>query len=76
MTGIHGLRDLPERHPPAAERDLWGQDLRNVILSNGYRILFQVRADTVWVFRVRHQRQKYLKTAGPGSAFRPDLVDR
>lgn len=74
MEGIHRLDEFAERHPHAPERAIWGRDVRNVILSNGYRILCQVREDTAWVLRVRHQRQKQLKAAGPGSAYQPELV--
>jgi hypothetical protein len=76
MEGIHRLDQFANRHPYAPECAAWGRDVRNVLLSNGYRILYQVREDTAWVLRVRHQRQKQLKAAGPGSAFRPDLVVR
>lgn len=73
---IEGLRDFPERHPPAPERDAWRRDIRHVLLDSGYRVLFQVRDDTVWVMRVRHQRQRHLGNPGPGSAYRPDLISR
>lgn len=76
MEGIHRLNQFANRHPYAPERAAWGRDVRNVLLSNGYRILYLVREDTAWVLRVRHQRQKQLKAAGPGSAFRPELVIR
>lgn len=72
--GISGLSDFAERHPPAPERERWGREVRNVLLRSGYRILYEVREDTVWVLRVRHQRQRQLKAAGPGSAYRPELV--
>lgn len=76
MEGIHGLDRFANRHPFAPERAIWGRDVRNVLLKNGYRILYQVREDTAWVLRVRHQRQQQLGAAGPGSAFRPELVVR
>jgi len=76
MEGIHRLNPFANRHPYAPERAIWGRDVRNVLLSNGYRILYHVREDTAWVLRVRHQRQKQLKAAGPGSAYRPELVVR
>ncbi len=74
--GITRLSDFAERHPYAPERDAWGRDVRNVLLRNGCRILYQVRENTAWVLRVRHQRQMQLKAAGPGSAYRPGLVVR
>ncbi|MGQ0562839.1 MAG: type II toxin-antitoxin system RelE/ParE family toxin [Gemmatimonadota bacterium] len=73
---IEGLREFPERHPYAPERPAWRRDVRNVLLDTGYRVLFQVRGDEVWVMRVRHQRQRQLKAAGPGSAFNPELLVR
>jgi plasmid stabilization system protein ParE len=76
MEGIHRLDQFAKRHPYAPEPDIWGRDVRNIILSNGYRILYQMREDTAWVLRVRHQRQNQLKAAGPGSAYRPELVIR
>lgn len=73
-AGIKGLRRFARRHPSAPEREEWGREARNVLLPNGYRILYEMRGDTVWVMRVRHQSRKQLRAAGPGSAFRPDLV--
>lgn len=76
MQGIHRLEQFAKRHPYAPERAIWGRDVRNVLLRNGYRILYQVREDAAWVLRVRHQRRQQLKAAGPGSAYRPELVVR
>jgi plasmid stabilization system protein ParE len=64
---INGLHDFPERHPYAPEREAWRRDVRNVLLDTGYRILFQVHEDTVWVMRVRHQRQRQLGGLDPTS---------
>lgn len=60
---IRGLSDLAERHPFAPERERWGRDVRNVLLHNGYRILYEIRGATAWVLRVRHQRRRQLKAA-------------
>lgn len=68
---VAGLQNFPERHPYAPERYAWRREVRNVLLDSGYRILFQVYSGTIWVMRVRHQRQKQLKTPGPGSALPP-----
>lgn len=73
--GIAGLRDFAARHPYAPEREAWERDIRNVVLRNGYRILYEVRGTTAWVLRVRHQRQVQLKAAGPGSAYPPETDD-
>jgi plasmid stabilization system protein ParE len=73
---LEGLADFPERHPYAPERRVWRRDVRNVLLATGYRMLFQVHDDVVWVMRVRHQRQRQLGSSGPGSAYRPGLFDR
>lgn len=72
--GIAGLNDFPERHPYAPEREAWGRDVRNVLLDTGYRVIFHVHGEEVWVMRVRHQRRKQLGSAGPGSRYRPELV--
>lgn len=58
--GISGLLHFAERHPYAPEREAWGRDVRNVLLSSGYRVLYRVQDDTVWVLHVRHQRQQQL----------------
>ncbi len=42
MEGIHRLDQFAKRHPYAPERAAWGRDVRNVILSNGYRVLYDV----------------------------------
>lgn len=73
QDALEGLSDFPERHPFAPERRVWRREVRNVLLATGYRILFQVHGDTVWVMRVRHQRQRQLGSSGPGSAYRPDV---
>jgi plasmid stabilization system protein ParE len=71
---LEGLQQMPERHPYAPEREAWRRDVRNVLLDSGYRVLFQVHEKTVWVMRIRHQRQRQLEAAGPGSAHRPDRI--
>lgn len=67
-----GLGRLPERHPYAPERGEWPGDVRNVLLNSGYRILFEVHGDTVWVMRVRHQRQLRIEGPAPGTHVPPD----
>ncbi len=69
---IERLADFPERHPYAPERAAWGRDVRNALLKSGYRVLFEVYGDVVWVMRVRHQRQDQLRTLGPGSEYPPE----
>lgn len=71
---IEHLDSFPERHPYAPERAAWNRDVRNVLLESGYRILFQIYGGTVWVMRIRHQRQKQLRAAGPNTAYRPELI--
>lgn len=65
---IIGLHDFPERHVFAPEREAWGRDVRNVLLGTGYRVIFQVHDEAVWVLRVRHQRQQQLGVAGSEGA--------
>lgn len=48
---IERLADFPERHPYAPERAAWGRDVRNALLKSGYRVLFEVYGDVVWVMR-------------------------
>ena len=68
---ILGLYDFPERHAYAPEREAWGRDVRNVLLGTGYRVLFQVDDEAVWVLRVRHQRQQQFGAPAPPAPRRP-----
>ncbi len=71
ITAVHSLKELPARCPIAAEsRDL-DREIRQLIYGrgrHGYRILYEVRGETVVVLRVRHTARDYLD---PG-AFEPD----
>lgn len=69
---IEGLSDFAERHPPAPER--WRREVRHVLLACGYRVLYEVRGKSVWVLRIRHQRQRRLKGPGAGTSFNPELL--
>jgi plasmid stabilization system protein ParE len=70
---IEKLHDFPERHGYAPERKAWHRDVRQALLQSGYRLLYEVHGQDVWVMRLRHQRQQNLGSAGPGTGYRPEL---
>ena len=59
MDAVRTLPDNPERWPLAAESE-WHPGIREMIFGkkrNVYRILFEIRGDTIYVVRVRHVAQ-------------------
>jgi toxin ParE1/3/4 len=50
---VMSLEDYPRRCPVARESDLWGLEVR-VLLVGAYRVLYTVRRSVVYVIRVRH----------------------
>jgi plasmid stabilization system protein ParE len=67
LQAIRSLDSNPERCGLAPENDWFeGSELRQLLHGKRrgvYRILFEVRGDTVYILRVRHSAQEVL---GPG----------
>jgi plasmid stabilization system protein ParE len=62
LAAISTLEDNPERCPEAPEAE-WHEGLRQLLQGKrrqGYRILFEIRGQTVVVLRVRHSAQDFL----------------
>lgn len=61
---IRSLENNPERWGLAPESEWYSGELRQLLHGNrrgAYRILFEVRGDTVYVLRVRHSAQALLE---------------
>ena len=58
---LESLRDLPERHPFAAENPQFKYDLREKLVGlgdqRGYRALFTIREQTVYVLAIHRAAQ-------------------
>jgi plasmid stabilization system protein ParE len=62
MDAVRMLADNPEQWALAPESD-WYPGVRHLIFGNkrrAYRILFEIRDDTVYILRVRHGAQNLL----------------
>jgi plasmid stabilization system protein ParE len=64
LEAIHSLKDGPERCSLAPENDWYeGGELRQLLHGKRqgvYRILFEVRGNTVFILRIRHSAQDLL----------------
>jgi plasmid stabilization system protein ParE len=64
VEAIHSLENNPERCGLAPENEWYeGGGLRQLLhgkRQNVYRILFEIRGDTVYILRVRHSAQALL----------------
>ena len=61
---IRSLEINPERYELAPESEWYPADLRQMLYGKKrgmYRILYEIRGDTVFVVRVRHSAQKLLE---------------
>ena len=58
---LESLRDTPERHPFAAENSQFEYDLREKLIGlgnqRGYRALFTIREQTVYVLAIHRAAQ-------------------
>ena len=64
LRAVESLNLNPERCSQAHESEWYGEGLRELYYGkrrNTYRILFEVRGDVVFILRVRHGRQDFLK---------------
>jgi plasmid stabilization system protein ParE len=60
MNTIATLQEKPKRCALAPENDLFTKEIRQLIYGksrNKYRILFEIRDDTVFVLHARHSSQ-------------------
>jgi plasmid stabilization system protein ParE len=60
MKAFRSLERNPLRCPLAPESAFFEEEIRHLIYGK-YRILFTVEGETVFVLRVRHSAQEYLK---------------
>ena len=60
MKAFRSLEKNPLRCPLAPESAFFEEEIRQLIYGK-YRILFTVEGETVFVLRVRHGAQQYLK---------------
>src|SRR5271166_6179448 len=64
LEAIRSLELHPERCGLAPETEWYAGDLRQLLYGKRrgtYRILFEVRSDTVYILRVRHSAQDFLR---------------
>jgi plasmid stabilization system protein ParE len=64
VEAIRSLEDNPERHALAPESEWYPGELRQLLHGRRkgiYRILFEVRGDTVFILRIRHSAQALLE---------------
>src|SRR5262245_41672151 len=64
MEAVRSLEDSPERWGLASESEWYPGELRQFLHGKGrkvYRILFEVRGNTVYILRVRHSAQDLLE---------------
>ncbi|HEX8451880.1 MAG TPA: hypothetical protein VF647_07280 [Longimicrobium sp.] len=54
-VAILALRQDALIHPLAPEHKIWGRKVRVTLFARGYRLLYEIHADMVWVLRVRAQ---------------------
>jgi plasmid stabilization system protein ParE len=66
LQAVRSLEENPERCGLAPESEWYSGELRQLLYGKRpgvYRILFEIREDTVYILRVRHSAQTIL---GPG----------
>lgn len=57
---IETLASLPRRCPMAPEAEIVGQEIRCLLYTKRYRILFRVEDDTVMIYHIRHTAQQWM----------------
>jgi plasmid stabilization system protein ParE len=63
MEAVRSLGDNPERFELAPENEWYAGELRHMLYGKKrgtYRILFEIRGDTVYILRVRHCAQDFV----------------
>jgi plasmid stabilization system protein ParE len=64
LEAVHSLEENPERCGLAPESEWYSGEIRQLLHGKRrgvYRILFEIRGDTVYILRVRHSAQALLK---------------
>lgn len=64
MDSVRSLRENPERYALAPESEWFAGEIRQLLSGkkkNAYRILFEIRKDSVFILRVRHGAQALLE---------------
>jgi plasmid stabilization system protein ParE len=64
MEAVGSLEESPERYPLAPESEWYPGELRQLLYGKRrgvYRILFEIRGETVYILRVRHGAQALLE---------------
>jgi plasmid stabilization system protein ParE len=64
MEAVRSLEDHPERCELAPESEWFEGEIRQLLHGKRrgvYRILFEIRGDTVYILRVRHTAQAFLE---------------
>lgn len=61
MKAFRSLERNPLRCPVAPESVFFNEEIRQLVYGK-YRILFTVEGETVYVLRVRHSAQDYLRS--------------
>jgi plasmid stabilization system protein ParE len=64
LEAVRSLEDTPERGGLAPESDWYPGEVRQLLYGKRqgvYRILFEVRGDTVYILRIRHSAQALLE---------------
>ncbi len=63
MEAVRDLGDNPERFELARENESYPGELRQMLYGKKrgtYRILLEIRGDTVYILRVRHSAQDFV----------------
>ena len=63
LEAVNSLETMPERCHLAPESMTWKREIRELLHGKRrgvYRILFEIRGDTVYVLRVRHGARRLL----------------
>lgn len=69
MSRLETLASHPDRCAPAMEAEDIGKEIREILLGRGqykYRILFQIRGNTVSILRVCHSSRDFIRPGDLG----------
>ncbi|MEA5554532.1 type II toxin-antitoxin system RelE/ParE family toxin [Anabaena cylindrica UHCC 0172] len=60
IATIDTLAFMPQRCPIAPEKEIVGQEIRYLLYSKRYRILFGIEGDAVIIYHIRHTSQEWM----------------
>ena len=60
LSAIDTLSSMPHRCPVAPEKEIVGQEIRYLLYSKRYRILFGIEGDAVVIYHIRHTSQQWM----------------